>query len=126
MVVVVIMAIIATAVLPRFMGATDQARVTAAQGDIKNLSTMLDMYRMHNGFYPSVEQGLEALVTAPTIDPIPRSWQPGGYMPRIPLDPWETPYVYRVPGTGNKPYDLISLGADRREGGADYDTDITN
>jgi general secretion pathway protein G len=128
MVVVVIMAIIATAVVPRFMGATDQARVSKAQADIKNISTALGMYRLDNGFYPSTEQGINALLVEPTSDPLPTSYRPGGYLEgdAVPVDPWDTPYVYRLPGTGNKEFDLLSLGADKREGGADYDADIVN
>ena len=126
MVVVVIMAVMAVVVAPRFLGATDQARVSKAKQDIMNFSTALKLYRLDNGFYPSTEQGLQALITKPTTDPVPMTWKPYIEGDKIPVDPWGTPYVYRVPGTGNRDFDLISLGADKREGGTDTDADITN
>jgi general secretion pathway protein G len=107
----------------------DKARVTAAQTQIKQIEAALDFYRMDNGRYPSTEQGLEALIRRPSIDPVPRHWRPEGYLKggRVPEDPWGLAYEYRSPGAQN-PYsfDLWSFGADGSAGGEGTDADIAN
>ncbi len=124
MLVVIIITILASLVVPRFAGQSQKARVAAAQAQISSLGVALDMYELHNGSYPSTEQGLEALRVAPSSDPAPADWQ-GPYMKKdIPLDPWKHPYVYVSPGEHNpETYDLYSRGPDGQDGGGD---DVTN
>ena len=127
MVVVVILGVLAALVVPNIMSRPDQAKVTVAQTDIKAISSALEMYRLDNGNYPSSEQGLEALVVAPSGTPEARNWNPDGYLSKVPLDPWNNPYQYEQPGTNNTTsYDLYSLGADARIGGEGFNADIGN
>jgi general secretion pathway protein G len=102
----------------------DEARVTAAQQDIRTLGTALDFYRMDNFRYPTTDQGLKALVEKP--DPPPPNWRAGGYLKAttVPKDPWGNEYRYMQPGTKGGDYDLFSLGADGEPGGEDADADI--
>ena len=127
LVVLVILSILVALVAPRLMGRTDDARVTEAKVQIRNLETALKLFKLDSGFYPTTEQGLEALVTKPVTGKEPKSYRSGGYLeqPRIPLDPWGNPYIYLSPGLHYE-YDIISLGADGREGGKEYDADIRN
>ncbi len=122
--VVVIITILASLVVPRFAGQSQKARIGAAKAQISNFGVALDLYELHNGRYPTTEQGLEALRTEPTSDPAPEDWQ-GPYLKKdIPLDPWGHPYVYICPGEHNPDtYDLYSRGPDGQDGGGD---DITN
>lgn len=126
MVVVVILGILAALVVPQVMNRPDQAKVTVARGDIGAIGAALDMYRLDNQRYPTTQQGLEALVRAPANGPEARNWNPDGYLKRLPVDPWGRPYQYLAPGTRGGAYDLYSLGADGREGGAGLDADIGN
>ena len=127
MVVVVILGVLAALVVPNIMSRPDQAKVTVAQADVNAVASSLEMYRLDNGFYPSTEQGLEGLVREPTGNPEPRSWNPDGYLKKIPQDPWGNPYQYDQPGTKNTTsYDLYSLGADGRIGGEGFNADIGN
>jgi general secretion pathway protein G len=107
----------------------DRARATTARTQIKQIEAALDFYRMDNGSYPTTDQGLEALVRQPSIDPVPRKWRPEGYLKggRVPEDPWGSAYEYRRPGSEN-PYsfDLWSHGADGTSGGEGADADIGN
>ena len=117
--VLVILAVLAAVVVPKFTNRTEQARITAAKTDISMLETALDTFEVDNGRYPSTEEGLQALLTQPANAP---NWK-NPYIKRPPLDPWGNQYVYRYPGTNNaNGYDLASLGPDGREGG----DDITN
>jgi len=127
MVVIVILGILAAIIAPRLVGRTDDARVTQAKIQIKNFETALKLFKMDNGFYPSTEQGLEALIRKPTIGRIPKHYREGGYLEKRKLtpDPWGNPYVYICPGA-NGDYDIISYGADGKPGGEGYDADITN
>lgn len=125
MVVVVILGILAAMVAPKILSRPDQAKVTVARSDIETLSQSLELFRLDNGFYPSTDQGLEALVKKPTVAPEPRNWNPEGYLKRTPLDPWGNPYLYLQPGNHGK-YDLYSQGSDGREGGDGLDADVTN
>lgn len=126
MVVIVILGILAGLVLPRFMGRTEEAKKVKAKLQIENLEAALKLYKLDNGAYPTTEQGLEALVQKPTTGAIPANWREGGYLEKgkIPLDPWNRPYMYVSPGVKNKDFDLKSLGGDGEEGGEGESADI--
>lgn len=124
MVVMVILGLLVALVAPNIMGRGDEARVTAAEAQLRNISSALDLYRLDNSHYPSTEQGLEALVEKPTGSPEPSNWNPEGYMNAIPQDPWGHEYQYVQPGSEG-PYDLYSYGADGREGGENLNADIS-
>ncbi len=128
MVVVGIIGILIGLVAPNILGRVDKARVTAATTDVATLEQALEMYRLDNHSYPSTDQGLEALVAKPSGEPEAKNWNPEGYLKKtkLPQDPWGNPYQYVVPGQDKHPYDLCSFGADGREGGEGYDTDICN
>lgn len=121
MVVIVILGILAAAIVPNLIGRDDVAKVTVAKSDIRNISNALSIYKLDNGNFPNTEEGLDALVQAPESA---RNWAPGGYLPKMPLDPWGNPYVYISPGVAG-PYDLLSLGADGAEGGEEFNADIS-
>ncbi|MDH3944902.1 MAG: type II secretion system major pseudopilin GspG [Anaerolineae bacterium] len=125
MVVVVILSILAAMVVPRIMSRPDEARVTRAQQDIRGISAALDLYRLDNFSYPSTDQGLEALVTRPSNLSQEARWKEGGYIDRMPKDPWGNPYSYLQPGTHGE-FDLYSFGADGAPGGDGVKTDIGN
>jgi len=120
MVVVVILGILAAILVPKVMDRPDQARKTKAALDIQALEGALKMYKMDNYVYPDTDQGLEALVTKPG-SPEPQNWQAGGYLDRLPLDPWKQPYQFLSPGVHGS-IDVYSLGADQ----VPSDDDITN
>ncbi len=124
MIVVIIIAGLAAMVAPRLVGRTDQAKRAIAKADISsNLSMALKLYYLDNGRYPTTDQGLAALIDAPTSAPVPAKWS-GPYLETLPEDPWGNPYKYRYPGTSNKTtYDLYSAGADGIE---ETDDDIKN
>jgi general secretion pathway protein G len=115
--VLVILAVLAAVVVPKFTNRTEQARVTAAKTDISMLDTALDAYEIDNGRYPGSDEGLAALVSAGGAS---KTWK-GPYIKKdVPVDPWGNPYVYRYPGTNNaNGYDLVSFGPDGREGNDD-------
>ncbi|MFI4954336.1 MAG: type II secretion system major pseudopilin GspG [Gammaproteobacteria bacterium] len=115
MVVVVIIGILAMVVVPSIISRPDEARIVRARQDVGTLVQALDLYRLDNGFYPSQEQGYEALVTKPASEPIPRNWNPEGYLRTLPTDPWGRSYEYRNPGT-HSAIDVYSLGPEGREG----------
>lgn len=121
MVVVVILGILAAVVVPRVMDRPAQARITAAKNDIRAIQSALDMYKLDNHRYPSTDQGLEALVEKPTSDPEPPNWN--GYLDKLPKDPWGNSYQYLNPGKHGE-VDIVSLGADGREGGEGENADI--
>jgi general secretion pathway protein G len=127
MVVIVILSILAVYVAPKIMGRPDQAKQVKATVDIQSIATALRLYRLDNGFYPTTEQGLEALVAAPATGRIPKNWREGGYLERgrVPKDPWGNEYVYLSPGVHGE-YDIISYGADGSPGGEGYDADINS
>jgi general secretion pathway protein G len=125
MVVVVILGILAAVVVPIVLDRPQKAKVERTKLDIQSIETALGLFKLDNGFYPSTEQGLEALVNEPTSGRIPKNWKEGGYLKSRPLDPWGNPYAYLSPGS-HGPFDIISYGADEVEGGEDYDKDITN
>jgi general secretion pathway protein G len=123
MVVVVIMGILAALVVPKLMGRTDDARIMAAKQDISTIMQALKLYRLDNSRYPSTEQGLQALVAKPTGAPVPSNWKEGGYIEKLPKDPWGNPYQYLSPGIHGE-VDVFSLGADGQPGGTGVDADI--
>ncbi|MBI5048569.1 MAG: type II secretion system major pseudopilin GspG [Deltaproteobacteria bacterium] len=127
MVVIVILGILAAIIGPRILGRADEAKVTEAKVQIKNLEIAIKMYKLDNGQYPSTEQGLMALVEKPAAGIIPKSWRDGGYLEKrkVPLDPWGKEYVYISPGLHGD-YDLFSYGADGIRGGEKFDADIGN
>ena len=126
-VVVFILSILAAIVAPKIIGRTDDARIAEAKVQIKNFETALKLFKLDNGFYPSTEQGLEALIEQPMTGKIPLKYREGGYLEQktIPLDPWKNPYLYISPGVYGD-FDLICYGADGREGGEGKDADIQN
>jgi general secretion pathway protein G len=123
MVVVVILGILAALVVPNIIGRPDDARAIAAKQDIATLMQSLKLYRLDNQRYPTTEQGLQALVTKPTTSPVPPTWKPGGYIERMPRDPWGNPYQYLYPGVRGE-IDVFSFGADGKAGGEGVDADI--
>ena len=125
MVVVAILAILAALVVPRIMGRTDDAKRTAAKVQIRNIEGGLQLYKLDNGVYPTTEQGLKALTEKPTVGVIPKNWKLGGYLPKVPDDPWGTPYKYTSPSPKGD-YEIISLGTDGEPGGEGKNADITN
>jgi general secretion pathway protein G len=127
MVVLVILGILATLVVPRIMSRPDEARIIAARQDINSIGQALKLYRLDNQNYPTTDQGLQALVSKPTAPPAPPNWKTGGYLDRLPKDPWGNEYKYISPGVKNtNDIDIVSLGADGAPGGEGNDTDIGN
>lgn len=117
--VLVILAVLAAVVVPKFTNRSEQARITAANTDISNLGVSLDAFEIDAGRFPSSDEGLRALVQQPSSA---RSWK-GPYIKRgVPNDPWGNPYAYQYPGQHNvSSYDLHSMGPDGHEGGDDID-----
>ena len=111
MIVVTIIAILGALVVPRFMDMPKKANVTAAKTQIQNFSMALDKYALEKGRYPSTDEGMQALVQ-------------DGIMKKIPPDPWGNPYQYRSPGENDPDYEIMSFGADGKEGGEEFDADI--
>ena len=125
LVVVAILAILAAIIVPRIMDRPDEAKRVAAKADVGAIVQALKLYRLDNGFYPSTEQGLGALVQRPGSQPTPNNWKQGGYLERLPKDPWGTDYQYLNPGVRSE-IDVFSLGADRTRGGEGNNADIGN
>jgi general secretion pathway protein G len=121
MVVVVILSILAAIVVPKIMDRPEQARITKAKSDIRALEAALNLYRLDNMIYPTTDQGLEALVTQPTDSPEPKNWKEGGYLDRLPADPWGNSYLYLSPGSHGA-IDIYSGGLDPQS----TDDDIGN
>jgi general secretion pathway protein G len=121
LVVVVIIGILGAVIVPNLLGRPDQARVTAAQSDIRSLSNALDIYRLDNLQYPSTDQGLDALASEPNGFPEPKNYNPEGYIKKLPADPWGSEYIYERAEHG---FSLFSLGADGAEGGEGLNADI--
>jgi general secretion pathway protein G len=112
MVVVVILGILAAILVPKVMDRPEQARITKARQDIRALEAALNLYKLDNYVYPTTDQGLEALAEKPT-SPEPPNWKSGGYIDRLPLDPWKQPYLYLSPGQHGA-IDIFSLGPDQQ------------
>lgn len=127
LVVIVVIAVLATLVAPNVFRHVGSANVSTARSQVEMLGAALDAYRLDNGRYPTTEQGLAALWDRPSGEPQPRSWT-GPYLKKaVPPDPWRNPYVYRSPGQQSRMgYDLLSYGADGKQGGEGEDADITS
>lgn len=123
MVVVVIIGILGALVVPKLLGRTGESRVVAAKTDIATLMQALKMYKLDNQRYPTTEQGLQALTTKPTSGPSANGWKEGGYVERLPKDPWGNSYQYLSPGLHGE-VDIFSLGADGQPNGEGEDADV--
>lgn len=125
LVVLVIMGLLISIVAPTVLNRADEARVQKVQADFKAIETALKIYRLDNFVYPTTEQGLQALVEPSTLEPEPRNFKQGGYLPEQPIDPWGRPYLYLSPGEYGE-VDLFTLGADGLSGGDGQNADIGN
>jgi general secretion pathway protein G len=123
MVVVAILGILAALIVPKIIGRSDDARIVAARQDVATLVAALKLYRLDNQRYPTTDQGLKALTEKPTIEPVPNNWKTGGYLDKLPRDPWGNPYQYLQPGVHGE-LDVFSFGADGQPGGTGNDADI--
>ncbi|MGB9990167.1 type II secretion system major pseudopilin GspG [Pseudoduganella rhizocola] len=123
MVVVVIMGVLAALVVPKLLSRTGESKVAAAKVDIATIMQALKLYKLDNQRYPTTEQGLQALLTKPTTGPAANGWKEGGYLEKMPRDPWGAPYQMLSPGVKGE-IDVFSLGADGQPGGAGDDADI--
>jgi general secretion pathway protein G len=127
MVVIVILGVLAGLIIPRIMGRPDEARQAKARIQMEALESALKLYKLDNGSYPTTEQGLNALVEAPTVGNIPKNWRQGGYLEKskVPKDPWGNDFIYLSPGNHGD-FDLTCLGADGEPGGEGVNKDINN
>ncbi|MDR1481416.1 MAG: type II secretion system major pseudopilin GspG [Synergistaceae bacterium] len=127
MVVVVIIGMLAAIIIPRTTHNVDEARITSTKAQIVQIGSTLQMYHLNNGFFPTTDQGLKALIEKPTTPPEPKNYPRGGYMSSrtTPQDAWGNDFIYRYPGERDE-YDIISLGADGKEGGEGVNADIFN
>jgi general secretion pathway protein G len=123
MVVIVILGVLAALIVPRVLERPDEARAIAAKSDIAAVMQALKLYRLDNQRYPTGEQGLNALIAKPEQAPVPPNWKPGGYLEKLPKDPWGRPYVYLNPGVHGE-IEVFSFGADGQPGGTGIDADI--
>lgn len=123
MVVVVILGILAAVIVPKVINRPEQARIVRAQEDIASLDNAMDLYKLDNGYYPSTDQGIQALVTKPTSDPAPQNWRQ--YLKQVPNDPWGRPYQYLNPGTHGD-IDIFTYGATGQPGGTGENAEIGN
>ena len=122
LIVMVILGLLAALVGPRMFGKVGSSKLKAAKAQISLLETALDTYRLDVGKYPTTDQGLEVLRTKPSDV---EKWD-GPYLPKdVPLDPWGKPYIYRSPGEHGD-FDIISYGADGRQGGEGEDSDVVS
>ena len=127
MVVIIILGVLAGLIIPRVMGRPDEARQAKAKIQIESIESALKLYKLDNGGYPTTEQGLHALVEAPTAGNLPKNWRQGGYLEKdkVPKDPWGNEFVYVSPGSHGD-FDLSCLGKDGEAGGEGVDKDINN
>ncbi len=125
MVVIVILGLLAAIVVPKLIGRTEQAKRTQVRVQIKNIQQAIELFKLDNGFYPSTEQGLDALVRNPETGRAAKNYRKGGYLDRVPKDPWGNPFVYLAPGAHGD-YDISSYGADGVPGGEGEDADINS
>jgi general secretion pathway protein G len=121
LVVVFIIGLLATIVSVNVIGQTDNARITKAKADLKQIEQGLHLYKLDNAIYPTTEQGIAALVRKPSGGPQPRRYNPEGYIQKIPEDPWGNPYVYLSDGQS---FVLKCLGGDSEQGGEGKNADI--
>lgn len=109
LIVVVILGILASIIVPNIIGRTEDAKLVKVKQDILAIENALEMYHLDNGFYPSTDQGLQALVKRPDSEPVPRAWRQGGYLKQLRKDPWGRSYQYLYPGSHGE-IDVFSLG----------------
>ncbi len=121
LVVLVIIGVLAALIVPNLLDRTDDARATAARTDVNNIMQTLKLYKLDNQRYPSAEQGLKALISKPSSNPVPPNWKP--YLEKLPNDPWGRPYQYVNPGVKSE-VDVLSFGADGQAGGEGKNSDI--
>ncbi len=119
MVVVVILGILAAIVVPKIMSRPEQARMVKAKQDIAAIQSAMDLYKLDNGYYPSTDQGLQALITKPTNEPVPQNWKSDGYLQKLPLDPWGHAYQYL---NDEEKLKIFSYGPKNKDG----DNEISN
>jgi general secretion pathway protein G len=125
MVVIVILGLLAALVVPKLVGRTEEAKRTQTRVQIKNVQQALELFKLDNGFFPTTDQGLEALVRMPESGRVPKNYRKGGYIERVPKDPWGNPFAYVAPGQHGD-YDISSYGADGVQGGEDEDADVNS
>ena len=123
LVVIVILGVLAALIVPNVIQRPDEARATVAKSDIAAIMQAPKIYRLDNQRYPTAEQGLAALVAKPDLPPVPPNWKGGGYLEKLPKDPWGRPYAYLNPGVRGE-VEVMSLGADGQPGGTGVDADI--
>lgn len=116
MVVVVILGILAAIIAPKIMSRPEQARIVKVKQDILAIQSALDLYKLDNGMYPSTDQGLQALVTKPSVPPVPRSWKSDGYLQELPVDPWGAQYQYL---NDNEKVKIFSFGPKGKDGNSE-------
>lgn len=116
MVVVVILGILAAIIVPKIMSRPEQARIVKVRQDILAIQSALDLYKLDSGYYPSTDQGLQALVTKPTTAPVPRSWKSDGYLQDLPVDPWGESYQYM---NDNEKLRIFSYGPKGKDGNSE-------
>lgn len=126
MVVIVIIGLLATVVAINVLPSQDRAMTGKARADVATLEQAVETYRLDNLVFPTTEQGLQALVAPPAGLAQPERYRDGGYVRRLPEDPWGNPYQYRHPSVHGGQFDVWSWGADGREGGEGNDADIGN
>ena len=126
LVVLIILSVLAAIVAPKFLGRSEDAKRTATSVQIRNIEGAIKLFYLDNGFYPTTEQGLDALVEKPTTGKIPKKYKEGGYLEggKVPLDPWDNAFIYISPGVHNREYDIESFGADNEDGGEGNDADV--
>lgn len=123
MVVVVILGILSAIIVPKIMSRPDDARRVKAKQDVLAIQNALDLYKLDNGFYPSTDQGLKALVSKPNSPPVPKHWR--AYLKNLPIDPWDNPYLYLKPGQHGE-IDVFTYGANGQSGGEGVNAEIGN
>ena len=128
LVVVLIITILGTLVGLQVVGGPGKARVGAATAQIRVFRSAMQLYKANHGRYPTQSQGLQALVSLPSSTPIPSGYPAEGYLSsqNLPLDPWNNPYIYLIPGSHGEAYEIITYGADAEPGGEDEAADITS
>ena len=128
MVVIVIIGILAAYIAPKFINRTEDAKINTAKAQIRGFESALKLFRLDCGFYPSTEQGLQALISVPTTGRIPENYKTGGYLEsvQVPDDPWGNTYLYESPGSNGFDYEIRSLGADGVDGGENENADIAS
>jgi general secretion pathway protein G len=128
LIVIMILGLLASIIAVRYSDKPGEARTMKAKMDVGSLENALKLFKLDNAYYPTTEQGLQALVEKPTIGRIPSKWREGGYLEKgkLPKDPWGDDYFYMSPGAHNRTFDIWSYGGDGEEGGEGEDSDVMN